>query len=510
VPALAAPDTVSWIAPPRDAAAVRAGRERLNPDTALLSGASRPANFLRMRMLKRLARGLALLVLVALGLEVAMHMSGESLIGDLLELTAPPEPGERVVDLARVRAGLTSHDEHRIHAAFRDLMHEPAAVPQVLPELTGALRDVQPPAQRSVLKALARAKTKAAAAMPEVLRLLRSPDPDVRIEALRTAGALVDHVAGVLPPPAELLSGIAEDRQRDFANFSGVDPEVIEGLLHAMRQAWPTYWSNVTTLNSGWLGPRRNAVAAWWGEQHGFAESPDMPQAQLVIDAEALGPGIGPWLAHFLEDPRPSVRLDAAISRLKIGVDREDSRSAKILEEALPEWAACEPLPGQENSDRATSWRIVAALDEVAALARKHTSEVVQRLGCCHIDDRYGLIELLEHTGGLAGCLPAVMAAVDRSLDRDDDGFWYFEVDSACSKLGPAGDAFIPRLDRALLSAKNRMNRSSFAYRLADYGPRAAAHVPNLRVMADAAEPELRSAARYALEKIDGKPRPGD
>lgn len=456
-----------------------------------------------------------LLVVGLIALEVSMRFAGQSAVREVFGLMERPARVEQPpVDVGDARRKLTSGDARAVRETAKALRQDPDAGRQLVDELVAALGRAAPPEQRLLVAVLSSLKKDAARAAPALAKLARDPDPAMRIAAVRAVCAVAEHPAPLLPPGREIVRGMEQPYNYEgLRDLRALDPEVVESLLRGLAEE-STRHAMCWVLRSNYfvLGPRLPDFAAWWVTQVGHSGTPD-ERLEKVRFGPRLGPTVAPWLAGFLDDPEPYVRLCAALGRLSLGrssVGLDLAREEHIVADYLPVWASGEPPAtgtlSRQEGERATAEDFLQHLHTVTGRSLPGLGSLMgRRFRVAGDSERRNLVYALEFVSRMRDALPQVLEALEADSRKDKVADWVFEAATACAGLGPDGDAVIPYLVRALESEKNRSWAPGLARRLAEFGPRAAAALPRLRLLASSTDWRESTSAEQAIAAIEGR-----
>ncbi len=327
-----------------------------------------------------------------------------------------------------------------------------------LPFLMDALK--QPRAAYWACLVLAEIGPAAKAAVPELIKLASSGEPEMRLQACMALGAIGPDAAAALP----MLSNIVHS-----------DP--LPGVRYAAAFA------------IGGIGVRDVASLAALKKA---AESDD--KFLKIVAAAAL--------ARI--DPNDKAEVTAAVKLLLEGLQSDSVQVRRASARALQDLKSSSDIVGPalvtalKDKDPAV---VGSSLTALAALG----PQVVPQLAALLQDKdlRQRTADVLAGFGADAkAAAPELVALLD---DSTLEPAFRREVQFVLGQIGPDAAAATPQLIKSLESDNERM-RNSAIFALGKIGPQAKAAVPALQKWEDSDDPQMRVGSLWALVHI----QPGD
>ncbi|MBC8356578.1 MAG: HEAT repeat domain-containing protein [Planctomycetes bacterium] len=325
-----------------------------------------------------------------------------------------------------------------------------------VPRLRNALKHEQ--AQYWACVVLAEIGADAAAAVPEIQDVLKSKNPDARLEALVALGEIG---AGAKPavPAIVALAGRDEFKHVRYA------------AIYALGKIGGNEASN-NLFRKGMKSDDEFArtISAW-------ALARTNPTNKALV-AEAVG-----LIVSSFKSDDVHVRQAAARAIVEFDVDRE--LVAPLLVKAL------------EDKDPTVVANAIAALASLGPKALTHVDDALSNKGLRHYAVR--LIARLGREAGAA--VPALIEVLGKQTDSADDVEFVREAHFALSTIGPGAKDAIPTLVKALASTDEEVAASA-SYALGKIGAEARAAVPALQRAESSKSVIVQAASVFALWQI--------
>jgi HEAT repeat protein len=372
--------------------------------------------------------------------------------------------------------------------AARCLGAFPQDAATVVPLLIAALKN--PGRRWSALNALANLGPAAAPAVPQVIDLLRDPDPNVRDQACLALGhvgpdakAAVPHLQKLLDDPDLRASAIRTLGQIGPDARAAV-PQLVALLRH--RRDWDQELAVVALSRIGDASAVPGLVAA-------LRDGPEAQRAACRV-LSALGPAAKAALPPLLDLVRQGQSEAAGQAVGDLGTD-----SAEVIR-ALVLTFGREPV---EDGDL-----VPAPLEALAYLgpeARAAIPALIEGLLVRRGDDGLtaGVVRALVRLSEDGGDLAALVADLDRAghFERGYAEELRGVVVEELGRLGPAAAAAVPTLIEGLASPDVAV-RWRAAAALGRVGPVARKAVPALTRALNDADPAVRRWAADSLRRV--------
>lgn len=367
-----------------------------------------------------------------------------------------------------------------------------AVVGRLLPLIAAGLADPNPAVQEFAVRAAAQLDRESLPLMPDVARLLSSPDLSVR----RIGSGAIENMVYLLPAAmgdylARVRSGAPE---REAAAAVGlpkeVDPSVIHALVEALRDEDIGVRANVAEA-LGALGDAEEALPAlqerMWKDpeedvQWNAAEAilriavrTRRPGAMVdVLRKEALQPPKGFWHSPPTASSLSALGEEAGPDLIAALRDPDPRVRRRCLSVFRP-FSGLQELPGGVQAP------VLALLSDADDAVREEARGVVQWCGLDPgmdvllgwvadpgVDLRRNALRLLvrHHPGE-----PGTAVAIAQALDTPDTSVRSAAMECV-GTLGPAGERFVPSLIQALGDPDDDIRRAA-VYSLGSLGPTA-------------------------------------
>ena len=295
-------------------------------------------------------------------------------------------------------------------------------------------------------------------AVPEIQEVLKSKNPDVRLEGLVALGEIGPGAKDAVPAVVALSENDEFKHVRYAAIYAlgkiGGDGAATASLRKGMKSD-----DEFLKTISAWALARTNPT-----------------NKELVAEAVSM-------IVNAFQSEDVHVRQAAARAMVEFDVDREVV--APLLVKAL------------EDKDPTVVANAIAALASLGPKALGHIDDALANKSLRHY-----AVRLVARLGGEADvAVPALIDALGKQTDSPEDLEFTREAQFALSAIGPGAKDAIPALVKSLASA-NEGVAASAAYALGKIGADARAAVPAL-ARAEASESVIVQAASvFALWQI--------
>lgn len=299
----------------------------------------------------------------------------------------------------------------------------------------------------------------AAAAVPELQKVLvDEQDPDTRLQALVAIGEIGDAANAAVPTILGLLEKEEFSNVRYAAVFALGKIGGTDASRTALRESLDSDDEFLRTV-SAWALARGN---------------PD--------DKELVGRAVTLLVGAFESD---DVNVRRAAARAIVEFDVEPSLVAPALVDAL------------RDSDDTVVANAIDALVQLGPKALAHVDSSLNNEELRHYSVR--LIARLGSDG--IGAVPALIEAINKSGQSEDDREFVREAQFAISMIGADAKQAIPTLVKSLSSEDERVVASA-SFALGKIGPAAIGAVPQLRSLLSNESTLVRLASVRALLEI--------
>ena len=327
---------------------------------------------------------------------------------------------------------------------------------EAVPRLRKALKHKE--AQYWACVVLADIGPDAAPAVGDIRDVLKSEDPDTRLQALVALGDIGKASRVAIPTILAVAEGDKFEHVRYAAVYAlgriGAN-DAAEAKLHIWMKSEDPFLRVV----SAWALGRNNL------DDKGIVES----TVKLIVDS-------------FKSD---DVDVRRAAARAMVELDADPQLVGPLLVEAL------------NDKDDTVVANAIAALAAFGPKALDHVDDALADKELRH----YALLLLARIGADAASAVPALVSALKQANDNPEDIEFTREAHFALSQIGPAGKMAIPQLIKALGSEHDEVSASA-SYALGKMGPAARASIPALQRAASSKSLLVRAASVFALWQI--------
>lgn len=325
-----------------------------------------------------------------------------------------------------------------------------------VPRLRNALKHEK--AQYWACVVLADIGPDAAPAVGEIRDVLKSKDPDTRLQALVALGDIGKASRPALPAILEVAGSDKFEHVR-YAAIYALGKIGTSDTVDAKLEAWMKSDDPFLRVVSAWALGRNN-----------------------LDDKAVVGRAVKLIVESFKSD---DVDVRRAAARAMVEFDADPQLVGPLLVQAL------------NDEDDTVVANAIAALAAFGPKALDHIDNALANKGLRH----YALLLVARLGAEAASAVPAIVTALEKATDSEEDIEFTREAHFALSQIGPAGKSAIPQLMKALGSEHDEVSASA-SYALGKMGPAAVGAIPALQRATSNESLVVRAASVFALWQI--------